>query len=91
MTVRIIANISSMFRDNMCFTHCDDNVTESQEHLETHIERRRPLKMDTFEGKIIFWRQMAFKLKKLEDSDNLITYKANTKNTKTPSKKKALA
>ena len=62
--------------------HCDENVTESREYLETGqgtLNEPREQQMNTFTGKVICWRRMAIKLQKLEDTDKMATYKANTK------------
>ena len=56
MSVRIQANRSTVFRDNISCRHFDLGINESQEHRENcqgTQNARRGLDMDTFTGKVI--------------------------------------
>ena len=81
MTVRIKANRSSQFEH-----HCGEDIRiETQEHLEKcagFVHEQRNLNMDEERGKLIFWRRMAPKLKKLDDNDKLLALKAKLKKKK---------
>ena len=70
MSVKIKANISSVFREDMTCRHCPTAETESQEHMGRQIEQPG-LEMNTFEGKVIFWRRMAPILKKLDSAHKI--------------------
>ena len=86
MTLRIKANRSSVFTDQMGCRYCEEDVRiETQEHLEkcegfTHEQRN--LNMDEEKGKLIFWRRMAPKLKKMDDNDKYLALKAKLKKKK---------
>ena len=53
--------------NNLSCRFCEDNVEESQEHLEVcrggDFERRK-LRMSNWKGKVTFWRRMT---KKMDD------------------------
>ena len=83
MTVRIKANRSSQFLHQMGCRYCGEDIrVETQEHLEQcagFVHEQRNLNMDEERGKLIFWRRMAPKLKKLDDQDKLLALKAKLK------------
>ena len=66
--------------------YCEEDVRiETQEHLEKCeglTYEQRNLNMDEERGKLIFWRRMAPKLKKLDDKDKLVALKAKLKKKK---------
>ena len=86
MTLRIKANRSSQFKNQMGCRYCEEDVRiETQEHLEKCeglTYEQRNLNMDEERGKLIFWRRMAPKLKKLDDKDKLVALKAKLKKKK---------
>merc|ERR1719483_768375 len=86
MTLRIKANRSSQFKNQMGCRYCEEDVRiEIQEHLEKCeglTYEQRNLNMDEERGKLIFWRRMAPKLKKLDDKDKLVALKAKLKKKK---------
>ena len=58
---------------------------ETQEHMEQcegFSYEQRNLNMDEEKGKLIFWRRMAPKLKKLDDDDKYVAMKAKLKRKK---------
>ena len=89
MTIRIKANKSSAFRGNMECRQCDTGTDETQEHLELCTgfpHEQRGLKMNGENGKSIFWRRMAPKLKLLTKKDNFKELKQKIKTKKGPKK-----
>ena len=60
MTVRVKANRSSEFRNNMGCRHCNTDEVESQAHLETCAgtkDMRKDLDMTKENDHMIFWRK----------------------------------
>ena len=66
--------------------YCEEDIRiETQEHLEKcegFLHEQRNLNMDEEKGKLIFWRRMAPKLKKLDDNDKYLALKAKLKKKK---------
>ena len=83
ITLRIKANRSSVFREDMACRHCTSAETESQEHIETCTGRQIEqwgLYLYTFSGKVIFWRWMGPVLRNLDDGDKIAAYKEKVRN-----------
>jgi len=86
MTVRIKANRSSQFKNQMGCRYCDEDIrVETQEHLELcegFSHEQRNLDMNEERGKLIFWRRMAPKLKTLNDHDKWLDLKERLREKK---------
>ena len=86
MTLRVKANRSSVFKNQMGCRYCEEDIRiETQEHLEKcegFLHEQRNLNMDEEKGKLIFWRRMAPKLKKMDDNDKYLALKAKLKKKK---------
>ena len=63
--------------------YCEEDIRiETQEHLkkwEGFLHEQRNLNLDEEKGKLIFWRRMAPKFKKLDDDDKYVAMKAKLK------------
>ena len=61
-------NAKKSWKENLTCRLCDTDAQESQEHLEsckgTEFERRS-LRMESFMGKVTFWKRMTTKLEKM--------------------------
>merc|ERR1711892_259207 len=94
MTVRIKANRSSQFKNQMGCRYCDEDVRiETQEHLEMcagFLHEQRNLNMTEEKGKLIFWRRMAPKLKTLNDHDKWLELRERMRKKKAEQKQKKL-
>merc|ERR1711892_1098580 len=86
MTVRIKANRSSQFKNQMGCRYCEEDIrVETQEHMEQcegFFHEQRNLDMNEERGKLIFWRRMAPKLKTLNDYDKWLELKERLRKKK---------
>ena len=61
-------NAKKSWKDNLTCRYCATSAQESQEHLEvcngTEFERRG-LGMESFMGKVTFWRRMTVKMRQM--------------------------
>ena len=72
MTVRVKANRSTEFRNNMGCRHCDTDKVESQAHLETWTgthDMRKDLNLNIEKDHMVFWRRLSTKLRDLLKSE----------------------
>ena len=90
LTLRIKANRSSAFINNMGCTHCDTGSDETQENLELctgFAHEQRDLKINTVKEMSMFCKRMVPKSKSLANEDNLKELKKKFKQKKTTKKR----